>query len=298
MLESELEITQQPDGDTETAMEYLAIDWFANDYLVVQAGKFLSPLGQFRQNLHPSWINKLPTAPPGFGHDGAAPVSDVGVQLRGALPLDGIRSNYAIYVSNGPEMNVVDEGGEFELEGIAAEGHTRDLDGKKVWGGRFGLLPMPNLELGISYATGKTSVTEIVDEDAGTSIAVTDDPSRDYDVLDADFSWRIWGGELRGEYVRSKIGDAPGSIAENGAKWRSWYTQGSYPFPSTKLEGVVRYTNFDSPHNTVDQRQWALGLNYLFASNAMFKLSYEFNNGQSGAQSDDDSILAQLAYGF
>ncbi len=102
MLESELELTLQPDGETETAMEYLTIDWFASDYAILQAGKFLSPLGQFRQNLHPSWINKLPSAPPGFGHDGAAPISEVGLQVRGGLPLGGMRSNYALYVGNGP----------------------------------------------------------------------------------------------------------------------------------------------------------------------------------------------------
>lgn len=80
MLESELELTTSEDGETETALEYLTLDWFVNDYLVLVAGKFLSPIGQFRQNLHPSWINKLPSAPAGFGHDGAAPVSDLGVQ--------------------------------------------------------------------------------------------------------------------------------------------------------------------------------------------------------------------------
>ena len=124
------------------------------------------------------------------------------------------------------------------------------------------------------------------------------DPARDYDVLGADFSWKLRGVDLRGEYVRSKVGDATGSIAESGAKWRSWYSQASYRIPSTRLEGVVRYTDFDSPHGSEDQRQWALGMNYLFASNVMAKLAYEINDGQDGSPSDDNSILAQLAYGF
>lgn len=298
MLESELELTLQPDGETETALEYMTIDWFASDYAILQAGKFLSPLGQFRQNLHPSWINKLPSAPPGFGHDGAAPISEVGLQVRGGLPLGGMRSNYALYVGNGPELNAVEEDGEVELEGIEAEGRTRDADGKKVWGGRFGILPLSGLELGFSFATGKAAVTNIVDEDAGTSTSVSGDVARDYDVLGTDFSWKLRGIDLRGEYVRSKLGDAAGSVAESGAEWRSWYTQASYQIPSTKLEGVVRYTDFDSPHGSEDQRQWALGANYLFAPNAIFKLGYEFNDGQEGAESNEDSVLAQLAYGF
>jgi len=96
MLESELEIEVDDAGETETNLEYLTIDWFINDYMALIAGKFLSPIGQFRQNLHPSWINKLPSAPPGFGHDGAAPVSEVGVQLRGAFPVANMRTNYAL----------------------------------------------------------------------------------------------------------------------------------------------------------------------------------------------------------
>ncbi|MFB3106725.1 MAG: hypothetical protein ACE1ZA_17630, partial [Pseudomonadales bacterium] len=83
LWESELEFEIEENGETEVALEYSTIDIFLNDYLVFLAGKFISPLGNFRQNLHPSWINKLPSAPPGFGHDGAAPLAEVGIQLRG-----------------------------------------------------------------------------------------------------------------------------------------------------------------------------------------------------------------------
>ena len=131
MLESELEFEVGDDGETETNLEYLTIDWFINDYMVLVGGKFLSPIGQFRQNLHPSWINKLPSAPPGFGHDGAAPVSDVGFQLRGGFPIGAIRTNYAVYISNGPELIAEFEDGEFELDGVEAEGFGSDGDGEE-----------------------------------------------------------------------------------------------------------------------------------------------------------------------
>ncbi len=59
----------------------------------------------FRQNYHPSWINKFPAAPIGFGHGGAAPIADIGAQVRGGLPAGGrATANYAIYVANGPEL--------------------------------------------------------------------------------------------------------------------------------------------------------------------------------------------------
>lgn len=294
MLESELEITNDPDGETSTALEYLTLNLFLNDYITLVAGKFLSPVGQFRQNIHPSWINKLPSAPPGFGHDGAAPISDTGLQLRGGFPLASMRSNYALYVANGPELDAVSEDGEVQLEGIMAEGRTSDVDGDKVVGGRFGLLPVPALEVGLSFITGKAAVTEF--DMAG----ISGEPSRDYDVIGGDFAWQWRKLSLRGEYVRSKVGadDSGGPTASAGAKWETWYTQAAYRFLPTKLEGVVRYTDFDSPHAAEDQKQWALGVNYLFASNVIAKIAYEFNDGQVGASSDADSFLAQIAYGF
>lgn len=122
LWESELEVEVGEDGETDVGLEYSAIDIFINDYLVLVAGKFLSPLGNFRQNLHPAWINKLASAPPGFGHDGAAPIADVGIQLRGGFNIaDQRKVTYAAYVANGPKL--IGEDGEIhavDTEGFAA----------------------------------------------------------------------------------------------------------------------------------------------------------------------------------
>jgi len=300
MLESELEFGVEPDGETEVALEYLTVDLFLNDYMALVAGKFLSPVGQFRQNLHPSWINKLPSAPPGFGHDGAAPVSDVGLQLRGGFPVGGMRSNYALYVSNGPELNAVTEdGAEFELEGIEAEGFGEDSDGRKVFGGRFGLLPMPGLEIGISGATGKAAVTSLENELTETTSSLSNESRRDYDVYGLDFAWQYKAINIRGEFVKTTIGSASsGTTPSPEADWSTWYTQASYRFLPGKFESVLRYTDFDSPHDVEDQEQWTLGANYLFANNFIGKLAYEFNDGIEDTPADNDRWLLQLAYGF
>ncbi len=299
MLESELEFEVGDDGETETTLEYLTIDWFLNDYIAVIGGKFLSPIGQFRQNLHPSWINKLASAPPGFGHDGAAPVSELGVQLRGAFPIAGLRSNYAIYASNGPELNAVDEDGEIELEGIEAEGFGVDSDGEKTYGGRFAILPIPALELAVSAATGKAAVTSLVDEEADTRESLSGEQARDYAVIGADFSLNYRLFALRGEFVQTEIDAAAiGRSASEKATWETWYTQAAYRLGQTKWELVTRYTDFDSPHDSEDQQQWALGVNYLFANNFIGKINYELNDGSSGSDADNDRLLAQFAYGF
>ena len=324
MLEAELEISIDETGATEFEMEYLTIDYFLNDYVALVGGKFLSPIGQFRQNLHPSWINKLASAPPGFGHDGAAPTSDIGVQARGGFPIGGIFANYAAYVSNGPELNSVFEDDEFELEGIRAEGFGSDADGEKVFGGRFGFLPLPGLEIGISAATGKATVTalelahggdeedehvekfkfvlldeEDPEEPQEPGFDLHDEQARDYDVFGVDFVYGNGNFQLRGEYVKSKVGAADeGVTASEGATWESWYTQAAYRVPRTKIEPVIRYTDFNSPHSSQDQTQWGFGLNYLISSNVIAKITYELNDGQHGSIADINRWLIQLAYGF
>ena len=301
MMEAELEFEVGDDGETEVAMEYMTIDWFMNDYATLVAGKFLSPIGQFRQNLHPSWINKMATAPPGFGHDGAAPVSDVGLQVRGGFSLGGIRSNYAVFASNGPEINAEFEDGEYELDGVAAEGFNADVDGEKVFGGRLAILPMASLEIGVSAAGGKATVTNIEgDEDAPeVGAPVVAQAARDYTVYGADFVWFTGNMSVRGEIVKTDVGDdkSAGQTASDGATWTTWYTQVAYRLPNSKWEGALRYTDYDSPHDSVDKKQTAIGINYLVANNFVVKLTHELNDGKVAA-TDADLTMLQLAYGF
>ncbi|RKZ55476.1 MAG: hypothetical protein DRQ44_17775 [Gammaproteobacteria bacterium] len=304
MMGAELEIEVGEDGETEVALEYMTIDWFMSDYAVLVAGKFLSPVGQFRQNLHPSWINKLATAPPGFGHDGAAPVSDIGFQVRSGFPLGGMRANYAVYVANGPEINAEAEddgagGFEYELDGVAAEGFNTDVDGEKTYGGRIGILPIASVEIGLSFVTGMATVTNIEADSEPPAGSITGETPRDYDVIGADFVWFTGNMSLRGEYVKTEVGEATtGVTASEAAEWTTWYTQIAYRLPNTKWEGVLRYTDYDSPHASVDQKQTAIGVNYLIANNFIAKLTHELNDGLDGADSDLDLTVLQLAYGF
>ena len=298
MLESELEIELEADGNTNVAIEYLTVDLFLSDYVTFVGGKFLSPIGQFRQNLHPSWINKLPSAPPGFGHDGAAPISELGMQLRGGFPFGGMRTNYSIYIGNGPELIAEWDGSEFELDGVEAEAKNEDQDNKKVIGGRFALLPIPEIELGLSFATGKATVTT-VEDDIGTAPSLMNEEARDYDVLGFDFSLQHKNISVRGEYVQTEVGDAvTGASASAGDEWTTWYTQIAYQFLPTKVEAVIRYTDFDGAGTSKDQKQWAVGANYLFTNSVIGKVAYEFNDGLTGQTADDDRLLLQLAYGF
>ncbi len=285
LLEAELEFEAGEDGSTEIGMEYLTIDLLLNDYVTLIAGKFLSPVGQFRQNGHPSWINKLPSAPSGFGHDGAAPSAEMGLQLRGAIPMgdSDMRANYAVYVGNGPELETITVGTETEIHGISSEGFAADENNGKVVGGRVGFIPVPKLEMGVSGATG--------------DIAIMGEDNRSYNVLGADFTYQVDKFDFRGEYIQQEVGSLVGSIVPDAWKTSTWYVQGSRKLPNN-FEGVVRYSDFDSPDPDQAQKQWAIGLNYLFAPQVIAKIAYEVNDGLNGAANDENRWMAQLAYGF
>jgi len=308
MLEAELEISTAEDGSTETAMEYLTIDWILNDNMILVAGRFLSPVGNFRQNLHPSWINKLPSAPPGFGHDGAAPVSDMGVQLRGGFHIGGMKANYAVYTANGPEVKaeIAPDAGdntaidEIEYDGVDAEAFGADGDGEKVFGGRFGILPVPSLEIAVSFVSGKATVTSFEgDEFTGTNPGLGGIAASNYDVTGMDVSWRNKSFDVRYEYVRSELGETNiGGFGLASAEWTTWYGQVTYKIPSSKFEAVVRYADFDTPHASADVQQTAVGLNYLITNNFIAKLGFESNDNPNAGQQAYDRALVQLAYGF
>jgi len=289
LWEAELEFAVEEDGSTEIGLEYSTIDLFLNDYMVLVAGKFLSPLGNFRQNGHPSWINKLPSAPPGFGHDGAAPLAEIGVQLRGGVRVgEQGKITYAGFVGNGPKL----EGEDGEIHGIDTDGFASDADDEKVFGGRIAFLPIPKLTLAVSGAFGDAAVVE------NDGMDFEGDPTRDYKVFGVDASYQWNNLDLRAEYISTDVADKPTSIAPEGGKWETWYAQGAYKFGRAKWESVLRYTDYTSPHANKSQEQWALGLNYLLAPSAMIKFGYESNSGLAGAPTDDDRWIVQIAYGY
>ena len=289
MLGAELEIELEDDGSTETGLEYTTIHLLVNDYLAVGGGKYLSPIGQFRQNLHPSWINKLPSAPAGFDHDQAAPVSEMGMEARGGFPVGNTHMNYVAYVGNGPILEFNEDGD--AIEAVEAEGRTSNDDDELVYGGRLGVTPWANSEIGVSYATGKVAGEKEPGEFEHKA-------TRDYDVYGADIAYKWKNLGLRGEYVKQKVGSSSKSMVPGSAEWKAWYAQAAYRFLPTKFEGVVRYSDYDANLDESDQEQVSVGINYLFAPNAVAKLGYNFNDGKTGTEADDDGAQVQFAYGF
>lgn len=290
LFESELELAVEDSGETEVNLEYVTISWLFNDHAALVVGRFLSPLGNFRQNVHPAWINRFASAPAGFGHDGAAPVADLGAQIRGAWATAGLgKFNYAAYVANGPEL----EAEEDVLEGVKANGTVRNVDGNLVLGGRVGWLPVPTLELGVSFANGRTSVTEV------EGAEIDGEPSRNYRFYGGDFAWRPMPAlELRGEYARQRAGEAASSIAPDSASWRAWYAQAAYRITGTPWELVGRLGDFESVNEMMSTSQWGAGLNYWLTPSTVFKAAYEFNDPDLAMSPMKDTLILQVAHGF
>lgn len=292
LFESEFEFSTTEDGETETELEYSQLDVFLHDSVTLVVGKFLSPIGQFQERLHPAWINKLPTRPAGFGHGGAQPLNEIGVQLRGGVPVGNQTVTYAVYTGNGPRIG---------HHGPELEGFGSDDNDDKAFGGRFAWFPMPQLELGVSFL----EADELEPEDAGSGPAPTT-PGYSLQGVDAAYTQGPW--DVRFEYLDSEL-DAFTGAAEEAAstnegiaktEWEAFYVQVAYQFG--KWEPVIRYgefeiDGFDEFAEDAEDRT-SVGINYLFGPSFIGKAAFEDRDFADPAAEDDERFVLQLAYGF
>ena len=285
-LEIELEVE---DGELEThiGLEFAQVDYLATDWLVVSAGKFLTPFNTFGPRLHPTWINKLASMPPIYGgHDsgGFIPVlANLGVMGSGGIALwsDDAKFNYAFYLGNGVTgEELSDPPDEDQLLDLEFN-NSPDLDDGVTLGGRIGFLPIANFELGVSYMTG--------------------DPSNArYHLVGIDTWYRYDNLELRGEFARltrkgsGVEGDVSGYWLQAAYRLRSLFPEtNKVSFWLGHLEPVIRWGEV-AGFSEKNRKQLALGLNYWLFESAPLKLTYEINDGAP----DDNRFVLSFAYGF
>ncbi|MAU16627.1 MAG: hypothetical protein CMH46_13950 [Muricauda sp.] len=314
MFEAELEFKLEG-NELEIGLEYADVMYVLNKNITVRAGKFLLPFGTFMERLHPAWINRLPNAPLGYGHDGIAPSSGIGVELRGAFDLGGPRLNYSIYSTNGPRLN--DGSEEPEEAGILQFENFEDNNLAKAYGGRIGILPFSDssAELGFSaYSTSGTGEEDSQYEDVGAFLFAL------------DFSYVKPISPLKGivdikaQYNNSNVdtatfievhedGDAEEYSFDNQSN--SFYAQLSYRPTMVesdfmkKLEFVGRYSDFNAPEGAEWEEasvQYAFGLNYWLSWRSVIKLSYQTTETEGGHGADGitntDGLFIHWAIGF
>lgn len=298
LFEAEPELSVTEDGETELELEYAQINLLLHDSVTLVTGKYLSPVGQFRERLHPSWVNKLPNAPAGFGHGGIQPLSEVGIQVRGGVPIAGMTATYAVSVGNGPRVG---------HHGFETEGFGRDDDSNKAVSGRIGFLPVPYLEVGGSFMTAEATVIE-----GPGNVTDGDLLLWGFDVAYTRGAW-----DVRAEYVNAEL-DAFWSLAEETdpstsliptTNWQAWYVQVAYQLSGLtnmrvlrNLEPVVRYGEFTGEgfEEFIEgqEKRLNVGVNYLFAPSVIAKGSVEFRDLKGAGVEDETRFLLQLAYGF
>ena len=114
-------------GKINKELQYLQLDYIANPYVTVTAGRFLNPFGIYNERLYPVWIRNLQTDPLILPLEGE---SRDGIMLRGGVPLNSdVALNYTTFFSTQSE--------------------TEWLDSDRGVGGRFGFFfPRQRLEVG------------------------------------------------------------------------------------------------------------------------------------------------------
>jgi len=282
LTEAELEFEIADDGETETNLEYADLGLLLNDYMTLVVGKFLSPVGYFLPNLHPTWINKLPTKPAGFEDDEAATESDIGAQVRGGFRFCDSTLTYALFIANGRRAYVEDG----QIQNITSGPFVTE-DSGKVFGGRIGFSPIQYFEIGVSASAGKIALFQ-------NEILIEGD--RHYNLLGADGEVHYKNFQARGEIIQQRITSSSSPIP--GGKWRAWYAQGAYRFNPTKFEAVIRYSDYKTDHVDLDQKQWAFGLDYWFSPSVVGKIAYNINSGERDTLNNANTFLLQLAFGF
>ncbi len=294
MFEAEIEFVLE-NNELEVGLEYADVMYVLNKNMTVRAGKFLLPFGTFMERLHPAWINRLPTIPLGFGHDGIAPSSGIGLELRGAFDLGIAKLNYSVYSTNGPRLK--DGSEEPEEAGMLLFQNFEDNNNSKTFGGRLGILPFADssTEFGFSaYSTNGVGETDSVYEDVGAFLY----------AIDFSFVKQIPAIkgfiDIKGQYNNSNIDDATFiETHEDGEEEEytfdnnsnSFYTQLSYrPTMASsdflkKLEVVGRFSNFNAPEGAEweeQSEQYAFGLNYWLTWRSVIKIAYQTTDSVGG----------------
>jgi len=301
-FEGELEFEFE-DKATATSLEYANVSYIANDYLTLKAGRFLTPFGIYGEKLHPGWINKLPDAPLPFGHTGIAPTSSLGVQASGGFSAGSTKFNYAVYVSNGPRLNMgMGEPGE---AGLLHFDNNPDNNGNKAVGARLGFQPFPELEVGYSFKSAK--VGEGVDASARLQAADLN-YVRDSKALSGVI-------DVKGQWVWSKVsdvtydtGDGPFTFnnRRNGGFLQLAYRPSKLEDTFIQnLEGVVRWDKIHNPtgapvETSFDEIRWTIGLNYWLGASTVIKAAYQFGDRTTPGIGKErpSAFLLQTAMGF
>lgn len=316
-IESELEVELE-DGETEIALEYFDIQYTLNKYMTLRAGKFLSPFGTFSERLHPSWINKSPSKPLGFGMmDAVGPGNEMGLDLRGGFQLGKSKMNYSLYASNGPTFN--DGSDNPMMAGILNYNKNfSDNNKNKALGGRLGFLPFSNSSLEIGFS-GQSAKVGKADKMLNNMIDTTlEDVNALMYAVDLSFVKSISSlksiidikGQLnsvttdKAEFKDPMDTTGTMTYTFNNVS-QAYYIQFAFRPALVEnkffknIEVVARYASLNLPEKAQwggEKSQLTLGLNFWLSWRSAIKFAYETNTEDRKAE--EPRYLFQWAIAF
>ena len=256
LFEGELEGSFGQTG-TGTDLPLADIQITLNDYMMIVAGLFDQPFGDWYEAQSPMWVNRFVSAPLPFGVEAVVPPSEIGLQLRGGLQWGDIGQDvdYTVWGGNGPNFSE-------PVPGAAVGGPTAiassQTNGKSI-GARVRFYPFPldahlgRLELGASTYNGKWM------------------NGNWFNSWGVDFNYFNGNLQMRGEWVEAYRQMQNGFSQDNR---QGWYLQAGYflnginipGLPAGlsnylhRLEPLVRYSGVNQHAVAIDDIHGATGI--------------------------------------
>jgi len=285
-----------PGHSTSVSLTFATLDYLLNDYMTLEAGQMLLPLGTYSER-GAGWLNKIPDDP--LVRDDLLPQTGTGAQLRGAVPVgeSGQLVSYSVYAVNGPSSGTgtATATGDLDLAGNVGNGgnwHANPSGGGRV-GWFYPWQPHYDVELGLSGQTGEWS----------------DSGNRQWSAAVADAALHLGPNiEVKGEYIDTWVEtDDAGKIRPNG-----WWIQGGYKLAGLNLElpyinNVELVGRYDRENDdgliagaaaATKTDRYTLGGIYYFSSTLLFEADYEWLVSHGLAPLPPNRFILQLSYGF
>ncbi len=290
------EIELELEGNYTTLnLEVAQASYLLNDYMSVGVGRFLNPMNFFVERQHMGWVNRLPDKPLAV-YDGLLPESELGVQIRGGIPLGSTRFEYSVFNVNAPSLITDDSTAYGDLE----YDNNDNINNNMALGGHAGFIPIPQFEVGYGFQYSGVAP-------AGNDVNAM------LQSVDVNFVQQssAWGNlNVRGQWVWSKVdpmtyNPGPDAVnfdnARNGGYAQISYRPAQVPVPIVKnLEAVARYDRLNQKQiPTIGYDEWRVtgGLDYWLTECVVAKGAYEVIN-ENGSGANGDAFLFEFISGF
>jgi len=284
-------------GDKQIEVRQAWLDFEIGKKSFLRTGVFIVPFG--RLNVLNDADLRESTALPLYSTYLVPSVwSDAGAGVHGMVfPDTDLGFHYDLFVMNGLVSSGLNSSGSSaqisNADGLRLTKPplSSDNNKSKSFVGRFSGVPLKDLEIGVSYYTGKHDASN-----AGN-----------LSLTGLDLHYKLGSLELAGEWATAKISNTSVSDMDG------YYVEAQYHFFTSLLKDTFLSKGFRKPEFTLftrysavnldksagtlhELKQMTAGLNYRPLEQVAFKIEYEINQEYSNI--DNNAIICSVAVGF